>query len=336
MKVQSLRPWWRSVLVLPQRADHTERAAMAASLDEGATFGLDYAVLILASCAIGTFGLLENSAAVIIGAMIIAPLMPVIQAVAFAALDGNARMFWRGLVTLSAGLLLAVGLAAVLEKVVGLSVFGAEILSRTRPNLLDLGIALAAGVVGAFARMRPSVMNAIAGTAIAVALMPPLCVVGIGLAAGEWKVGEGAMLLFVTNLLGITLASMCVFLLGGYARRRAGAALGWTSGLVALVVVPLALSLQTLVRQSALENALRQALTTRTVTFRSASLVSSEFDWLSRPPTATLLVRAQAPITPHQVSLLEDFARRATGQRFQLVIDVSQVQRVTALPFALP
>ncbi|HTW83368.1 MAG TPA: DUF389 domain-containing protein [Candidatus Sulfotelmatobacter sp.] len=334
MSIRQLAPWWRQAFGESNPSDHVDRAEMAGLLTADSRLNLNFVVLILASCAIATLGLLENSVAVIIGAMIIAPLMPAIQAAAFSALDGAAAMFWRSLITLAVGIALAVVLSALLARAVGLSEFGSEILSRARPNLLDLGIALTAGAVGAFARIRSSVTSAIAGTAIAVALMPPLCVVGIGAAAADWEVSGGALLLFVTNLLGITLASMCVFLVGRYARRRAGSALAWAGGLTALVVVPLAFSLQALVRQTALEGALRRALTTQTVTFRQATLVSSDFDWLSRPPTATLLIRSRQLPTAHQVSLLEAFAQRATGQRFRLVVDVSQIQRVTSV--ALP
>jgi uncharacterized hydrophobic protein (TIGR00271 family) len=312
------------------------RPDVVSSIIDGATLNANFVTLTLASCAIATFGLLENSAAVIIGAMIIAPLMAVIQAMAIGALEGDAITFQRSVSTLSLGVAFAAGVSALIAKSVGLSAFGSEILSRTRPNLLDLGIALAAGAVGAFARARPSVANTLAGTAIAVALMPPVCVVGIGIADADWLTSRGAALLFLTNLLGITLASMVVFLLAGLTRRRAGAALVWTGAMTALIVVPLALSLRTLVRESALENALRHALTTKTVTFENATLVSSQFDWLTEPPTATLLIRSPEALHPHQVASLETFAQRETGQRFRLVIDVSQVERVTATPSASP
>jgi uncharacterized hydrophobic protein (TIGR00271 family) len=262
--------------------------------------------------------------------MIIAPIMPVIQAAAYGALEGSATIFWRAAVTLALGVIASVALSALLAKVIGLSAMGSEILSRSRPNLLDLGIALAAGAIGSFARVRASIANTLAGTAIAVALMPPLCVAGIGIAGGRWEISLGATLLFTTNLLGITLAGMFVLLVGGYARRHARAALGWTAALTMFIVIPLALSLRTLVRDAALENALRDALTTRTATFRQATLVSSRFDWLSDPPQVTLLVQSNIMPSSHQVSLLEAFAQRATGQRFKLVIDVSQIQSVTS------
>jgi uncharacterized hydrophobic protein (TIGR00271 family) len=302
----------------------------AAAICGGATLDVNYIALILGSCAIATFGLLENSVAVIIGAMIIAPLMTVIQAVALGALDGRADVFRRGAITLVVGVACAIVLSALIAKVSGLSQFGSEIIGRTRPNLLDLGIALAAGLIGGFARVRPAIANTVAGTAIAVALMPPLCVVGIGLAHWDRAIAEGALLLFLTNLLGITLTSMAVFLVAKIAHRPAASAIAWTAGLTALIVVPLGFSFRTLAREAALESALRAALTTQTVTFRNATLVSSRFDWLASPPTAELLIRATAVPSQHQVALLEGFAQHATGQAFRLVIDIAQTQQITS------
>jgi uncharacterized hydrophobic protein (TIGR00271 family) len=329
MQLPWVAPWWRSIFAPSVPLNGEARDRVASSLSAASYLNVDYIVLTVASSAIATFGLLENSPAVIIGAMIIAPLMGAIQALAYGAVEGASATFWRGVITLAIGAFIGIVVAAVLERCVGLLGFGTEILSRTRPNLLDLGIALAAGAVGGFARIRPSVANAAAGTAIAVALMPPLCVAGIGLAAGDWGIARGSMLLFVTNLIGITLASMLVFLVAGYARRRGRMALVWIGGLSALLVVPLTLSLYELIRESTVENVLRRALTEQTVTFRQATLVSSRFDWLSRPPTATLLVRSREMLSPHQVALLEAFAHRATGQSFHFVIDVSQIERVT-------
>jgi uncharacterized membrane protein len=98
-----------------------------------------YLILIVSSCTIATFGLLANSTAVIIGAMIIAPLMLPIRGLAFGALAGNAVLFRRGLVAVVVGTALAVGLAWMLGKLVGIANFGGEVLARSEPTLLDLG-----------------------------------------------------------------------------------------------------------------------------------------------------------------------------------------------------
>ncbi len=303
---------------------------LSSALAEEARLNTSFVALTLASSAIATFGLLENSAAVIIGAMIIAPLLAPIQALAYGILDGSVGTIRASCISLAVGCVLAVGVSTLLARAIGLTILGSEVTSRTRPNLLDLGIALAAGLIGGFARTRPGISNTVAGTAIAVALMPPLCVLGIGLAAADYHIAGGALLLFVTNLLGITLASTVVFFFAGYATRHVRSALLLTIGLTALLVVPLTLTFGTLVRQDRLESALRLALTQHTVTFHDTSLVSSTVDWSTTPPAATLLVRGDVPITPHQLSLLEAFAFQATRQRFRLIILESRVQRVTA------
>ena len=315
---------------------HFSRVSAAASrelssaLAEEARLSSSFVALTLGSSAIATFGLLENSAAVIIGAMIIAPLLAPIQALAYGVLDGSISNIRASCISLTAGSVLAVGVSALLARAIGLTILGSEVMSRTRPNLLDLGIAIAAGLVGGFARTRPGISNTVAGTAIAVALMPPLCVLGIGLAAGDYSIAGGALLLFVANLFGITLASTVVFFLAGYATRHVRSALFWTIGLTAMLVIPLTLSFGTLVHQDRLESALRLALTKHTVTFHSASLVSSSVDWSTTPPAATLLVRGAVPITPHQVSLLEAFAFQTTRQHFRLIIFEGHEERVTA------
>lgn len=302
----------------------------SSALADEARLSSSFVALSLGSSAIATFGLLENSAAVIIGAMIIAPLLAPIQALAYGVLDGSLKNIRASCVSLGAGSALAVGVSALLAHAIGLTILGSEVISRTRPNLLDLGIAIVAGSIGGFARTRPGISNMVAGTAIAVALMPPLCVLGIGLAGADDHIASGALLLFLTNLCGITLASTVVFFLAGYATRHVRSALFLTIGLTAVLVIPLTLSFSTLVHQDRLESALRLALTKHTVTFHDATLVSSSVDWSTTPPAATLLVRGSVPITPHQVSLLEAFAYTATTQRFRLIIFDDRIARVTA------
>lgn len=288
-----------------------------------------YLILIVSSCAIATFGLLANSTAVIIGAMIIAPLMLPIRGLAFGALTGNVALFRRGLVAVIIGTGLAVVLAWMLGRLVGISGFDSEVLARSEPTLLDLGIAIAAGGVSGYAKMQPKVSGSLAGTAIAVALMPPVCVIGLGLSQANWSLSQGATLLYLTNLLGITLSCMVIFLLAGYGTfRRARKALISILTFTSILVVPLGFSFVRLVRQAQLETSLRQALLNRTVTFQRLDLLSSTTNWLANPPEVRLNVRAREPITPRQVALLEKFVQREMGQPFTLVFSVGQVEEI--------
>jgi len=161
--------------------------ALRESASKDAALSQYYVVLTLASCVIATLGLIENSVAVIIGAMIVAPLIGPIQAFAFATLDGDAALVRKSVATAVVGGLIAVGASWALGTAIAVSATGSEVLARTRPNVLDLAIAIAAGGVAGFAKVRPAIGNAIAGTAIAVALMPPLCVVGLALSEGNFR-----------------------------------------------------------------------------------------------------------------------------------------------------
>ncbi len=297
-------------------------------LDESA-LDSSYLVLIVGSCIIATCGLLANSAAVIIGAMIIAPLMSPIRGMAFGLLEGNVTLLRKGLIAIFVGTVLATLLSCSLGWLVGLPHFGSEVLARSEPTLLDLGVAIAAGGISGYAKVQPRIASSLAGTAIAVALMPPVCVIGLGLSQADFALSQGATLLYLTNLLGITLSCMLAFLVTGYASfRRASKALISTLLLTAALFVPLGASFTRLVRQTHLEASLQQLLLNRTVTFQRVELLSSQTDWQTEPPTVYLRVIAKEPITSNQVDLLEQFVQERLGHRFNLVFVVGQVEEV--------
>ncbi|MFN4280299.1 DUF389 domain-containing protein [Thermosynechococcus sp.] len=282
---------------------------------------IPYVVLIIASCAIATFGLLSNSAAVIIGAMVIAPLMLPIRGLALAALIGEFKMFWQAAFALIVGTLVAIGMSWTIGVMVGLEVYGSEIMARSQPNLLDLGIAVAAGAVSAYAIAEPRVSSTLAGTEIAVALMPPICTIGLGIAQLNARLSIGATLLYLTNLLGIALACMVVFVIVGYIPLQKGQRpLAIAAALTGLLVIPLAISFSRLIEQTRLQHQVRQALTRGTLTFQRLDLLSMETSWVTDPPVVRLNVRAREPVTPKQVALMEQFIERQMRRPFRLVL----------------
>ncbi|MDG2992251.1 DUF389 domain-containing protein [Candidatus Synechococcus calcipolaris G9] len=297
------------------------------------TLSGSYLVLVIGSCAIATFGLLSNSAAVIIGAMIIAPLMLPIRGIALAALIGDLEMFQISTIAVTVGTLLAIMMAWTIGLVTGLVEYGSEVMSRSQPNLLDLGIAVAAGAISGYAKAEPKISSTLAGTAISVALMPPVCVIGLGLAQMNMGLSLGASLLYLTNLLGITLSCMIVFLISGYIPFRQGhRPLAGALILTGVLLVPLGLSFTRLVNQVRLQNEIRRALVSRTVTFQRLELLNLNTDWLSDPPTIILNVRALEPVTPKQVFLIEEFIAREMNQRFRVVFQASEVDVITSDP----
>ncbi|NEZ60954.1 TIGR00341 family protein [Adonisia turfae] len=303
---------------------------MRDSLMDDSELNRDYVVMTIGACIIATLGLLSNSAAVIIGAMLVAPLMLPIRGMAFGFLEGDIELITEGAKALGVGTILAIALSTALGFMLGLSEYGSEVWARSEPTLLDLGIAITAGGISGFAKVQPKISSTLAGTAIAVALMPPVCVIGLGLAQGKMALSQGATLLYVTNLIGITLACMLAFWLTGYAPfQKARKSLRYVLIITGALVIPLALSLVELVRQNRAEDSVRDALVNGTVTFQRLELIDLDIDWLPSPPEVRLTVYSVEPVTPTQVGLLEQYVTDRMNRPFRLIFEVSEVQEVT-------
>jgi uncharacterized hydrophobic protein (TIGR00271 family) len=205
-----------------------------------------FGMLLVLSTIIATAGVIGDSTATVIGAMIVAPLMTPIMAVAAALVTGQVDRAVRSLGLVAAGVVTVVGLSWLIGFVYpGFLSFetNSQITGRTSPRLIDLVAALASGAAGAFCMSREDVSDSLPGVAIAISLVPPLCVVGLSIANGQNADATGAMLLFLANALAILLAGggLLVALglsaartepLRGHARRNAFLAIG-----IAIVVV---------------------------------------------------------------------------------------------------
>ncbi len=210
-----------------------------------------FAVLIVLSTSIASLGLMQDSAAVVIGAMVVAPLMNPILALAAAVVHGWTRRALEAAATVAGGVALAVATGWLSSRVGGSDstrpYLPGELLARTGPGLLDLGVAIAAGAAGGYVLARPEANSALPGVGIAVALVPPLGAVGVCLELNEGDLATGAFLLFTTNLASIVLAAALVFIGVGMVspdvRRlatpkiRRGLAL--SAGVVVVVAIPL-------------------------------------------------------------------------------------------------
>ncbi len=182
----------------------------------------NFFVLLLLATVIATFGVISDSTATVIGAMIVAPLMGPIMATAAAIVMGSAQRALRSLALVVVGVVSVILLSWVLTwgvpNVIISLTENREIASRTAPGLLALVTALASGAAGAYIMLREEIADSMGGVAIAISLVPPLCVVGIALSQGNWDAAGGAMLLFLTNFLAILLAGGIVFLVSGLGR----------------------------------------------------------------------------------------------------------------------
>ena len=206
-----------------------ERRELIAEIKPAASPGFDFFLLVILSCSIATLGLITNSSAVIIGAMLLAPLMSPIIGLGLASVIGDDDLVKKSASALFRGAILAILLSFVMTLVnrflpfVSLQELPGEVLSRIRPTPIDLIIALAGGMAAAYAMTRPNLSATLPGVAIATALMPPLCTIGFGIAMNRWEVAGGASLLFVTNAVTIAFASAAVFFIRGFsteARRK--------------------------------------------------------------------------------------------------------------------
>ncbi|MTJ49577.1 DUF389 domain-containing protein [Dolichospermum sp. UHCC 0259] len=182
---------------------------------------ISYWIQVLFAAGIATLGLVLNSPAVIIGAMLISPLMGGILANGLALAAGDVILAMRALLNLVISCFVAITFAVLLVSLLPFKEITSEIAARIRPNILDLVVALFSGGVGSVAICQESkgIATSIPGVAIAVALMPPLCVVGYGIGvaisldyARGLQVASGGGLLFFTNLVAITFSAMLVFL----------------------------------------------------------------------------------------------------------------------------
>ena len=186
----------------------------------------DYFVLVMLSCMIATFGLLTDSVAIIIGAMLVAPLMSPILGLGLASIRGDTTLLKDSVSSLVRGAVIAILLSAIITwfndllPFVTLQDLPAEVLSRTRPSPIDLGVALAGGLAATYALVQPKLSAALPGVAIATALMPPLSAIGVGLALGNWDVAQGALFLFITNAVTIAAAAIFLFYVMGFSIQR--------------------------------------------------------------------------------------------------------------------
>ncbi len=198
------------------------QAEVIMKLRESSTPDFDFFVLVVLSCMIATFGLLINSAATIIGAMLVAPLMSPILGLGLASIKGDTTLVRSASTALLRGALVAMVISILITLTnsllpfISLQDLPSEVLSRTRPTPFDFGVALAGGLAATFALIQPQLSAAMPGVAIATALMPPLCTVGIGIALGRWDVAGGAFLLFITNAVTIAASASLLFFIMGF------------------------------------------------------------------------------------------------------------------------
>lgn len=197
-----------------------ERIRLFDQLATGSECGRDYLLLIVLSTTLAALGLMQDSTAVVVGAMLVAPLMTPLIGAGLGLVQGNLLLVKTSARSIAMGFVLALATGYLLGILNPGLVMTPEINARGGPNLLDLLVAAASGIAAAYALCRPQLSAALPGVAIAAALIPPVASIGLALSLGELAVARGATLLFAVNVVVIILISALVLSLMGV---RAGA-----------------------------------------------------------------------------------------------------------------
>jgi uncharacterized hydrophobic protein (TIGR00271 family) len=297
---------------------------------------------VVLSCSIATLGLITNSPAVIIGAMLVAPLMSPIIGIGLASITGDARLARSSATALLRGAGLAILLSSLMTLVnarlpfVVLQELPAEVLARTHPSPIDFVIALAGGLAAAYALTRPNISAALPGVAIATALMPPLCTVGIGVALSRWDVAGGATLLFITNTITIAFAAALVFFLRGFApdthivNHHLPRTLAISAVITLILLVPLTYySVQFF--QQANENRRINDVVAAQVSVINAELVELETRRSASGLDMVITVRTTAPLRYEQVVALQKGIVDGLNQPVSLKVNQVFAERLDPL-----
>ncbi len=209
---------------IPQ-IDRDYRISLVDRLQSSSVFDFDFVALISLSTLIAALGLARNSGAVVIGAMLVAPLMTPLVAIGFSLVQGNEKLIKISIKSVLLGFTVALGIGVIVGLLLHVFAPGlpitAQMYDRGSPNLLDLIVALASGIAGAYAMGRPNLISAIPGVAIAAALVPPIATSGLSLAMGDLTLAGGSLLLFGTNIVAIVLGTAITFWAVGISSRTA-------------------------------------------------------------------------------------------------------------------
>jgi len=218
-----------------------------------------YLVLMVLSTMLATVGLYLNSASVIIGAMLLAPLMAPIVSLAMGILRNDRKMLKKSMGKIIVGIIVALLASALIALLFPHKPVTAEMQARLNPTLLDLAVAIISGIAGAYSKSYKEIAQSLAGVAIAVALVPPLAVAGTGIGRMDFNFFFQAFLLFTTNLVGIVLAASFTFRILGYSPAiRGKQSIRFVLLLSALVAIPLYLSYDRIVEKAVYEKNWRE------------------------------------------------------------------------------
>jgi uncharacterized hydrophobic protein (TIGR00271 family) len=307
-----LKRAWNALFETLPTLTRAEQVSIYKQVRRGARPDVDFFVMIGLSAIIATYGLLQGSSAVIIGAMLVAPLFTPILALSLAIVMGDIRLLRLAAEATLKGVALAIGLSIFISALSPLRTVTHEIAARTQPNLFDLVVALASGAAGAYAVARKDVAAALPGVAIAAALVPPLGVVGVGLAIGDPSIAGGGGLLFTTNLIAITLVSSITLLLLGFrptarvGRQRLRFGLVASLALLTIIAIPMVAVFVDSVQESRVRQTIEEVLVQQLGDYPDIEMGDFSFEVQDDQVEVTITVYARQTITEQQAIAIRD------------------------------
>lgn len=300
-------------------------AELFRKLRESAVMKRAYLVLLLVSVLMATTGLFQNSSPTIIGAMILAPLMAPIIAFSMGAIRFDETLMRQSLRTVVFSIVIALAASALFAWWMPFNHVTEQMAMRTHPTLLDLAVAIFAGIAAAYGYANSKVGESLAGVAIAVALVPPLCVSGIGLGWGSWSLFSNAFLLFLANIVGIVVASGAMFYLMGYASRKyASTAFFIKLLMVAVIAVPLWLSTRTLVAEERIYSEFSRIAAVR-FDDKSAHIRLMRVVKDAKGLHAVVTVTVQGSLTPEEKRLIARQIKSRLGEDVGLIFNFREI-----------
>jgi uncharacterized hydrophobic protein (TIGR00271 family) len=303
-----------------------KRSAIRESIASGASLSAPYLAMNVAAALIAGFGLMENSPAVIIGAMLIAMLYGPIVGIGLGLAEADLQLLGRSLLAETGGAVCVLA-AGVLIGFAGRDLtIGSEILTRTSPSMVDLLVALVGGLAGGFTFVSTGLGGVVVGVAIATSLVPPLTACGILLARQTPTLALGAFLLFLANFAAIALGAMITFLLAGHrpaAAEKAKNVLVPRLVCLALVLL-LAFHLNGTLRrtsaQSIMQSNIRKALAQEIAKIPGARLVDVTLTNRDGKISVWAVARTPQPISAEQVAHLNDVSNDVVGHDITLTV----------------
>ena len=307
-------------------------------ISDGSEPAMRFYIMVALSTMIASFGLITNSTAVIIGAMLVAPLMTPIFGIALALIRSDGVLLGRALKAEIAGVVAAILMGVILGSVYPALEPTPEMIARTKPQLFDLLIAVFSGLAGAYALLDEKISPALPGVAIATAIVPPLANTGLCFALGEYAAGVGSFLLFFANFLSILLVASIAFWLFGMAgdfskldKKTLIKRFWFPTFCFVMVAVFLTNTLINIARQNHIQETVLATLEKQLIQFQDTVLDGAKHNERDGVIYVLAEVHSSGAMSPIHVESLEKHIEQALNQETSLIVRTKIAKEISAI-----